>query len=344
MDLREQSLSQEEARQLKSPSVGGVILFTRNFSGSRQIAELIEHIRALRSEILIAVDTEGGRVQRFRQGFLKLPAMARYGELAKTDLDAALQAAQIGGWLLAAELRAIDVDLAFAPVLDIDTGVSGVIGDRAIAQDSRVVTALAAAFNRGMQAAGMATTGKHFPGHGFVAPDSHVEMPIDERSLADINACDLIPYQELSRLGLLDSVMIAHVCYPRIDDKPASISRHWIQQQLRGKLQYQGAVFSDDLSMGGLAQYGDACSRVQLALDAGCDMLPVCNQPQDLQQLLQARDWVLSDEAIQRLQRLKRPRQWNSLQQLRDSVEYANNINKINNNIQIKIEPDASPD
>ncbi|MGJ8670041.1 MAG: beta-N-acetylhexosaminidase [Oceanococcus sp.] len=337
MDLRGHSLHEQEIEQLQNPSVGGVILFTRNFVSAGQIAALIKDIRALRPQLLIAADTEGGRVQRFRSGFLALPAMACFGELWADDESTAIAAATAGGWLLAAELRAIGVDLAFAPVLDIDTGVSGVIGDRAVAKNAIAVTALTAAFSRGMQAAGMATTGKHFPGHGFVAPDSHVEMPLDQRSLIEIDNCDLAPYRQLTEQALLDSVMIAHVCYPQVDDKPASISPRWIKQCLRQDMGYQGAIFSDDLSMGGLATFGDVCSRVQMAQDAGCDMLPVCNKPDDLRSLLQDRRWTLDEAASRRLRALRRKRYWNSLSELRETVIYSNNYNQLNQHIKVKV-------
>ncbi len=338
MDVRGLKLDADEQRQLLHPAVGGVILFTRNFAEPDQLAQLIGAIRRQRPELLIAADTEGGRVQRFREGFLRLPAAAQFGRLWQNDPQTACSAAQAGAWLLAAELRAMDIDLAFAPVLDIDTGSSGVIGDRAFASDPAAVTSLAQAFCGGMQAAGMATTGKHYPGHGFVVPDSHVELPQDERPAADIQQCDEQAYRALNN-GLLDSVMMAHVRYPAVDEWPASISRVWIQQHLRGRLGFSGAVFSDDLSMGGLADFGDVRRRADLALQAGCDMLPVCNRPDDLSQLLDAQ-WHVPERpgAAARLAALRGKRHWSSLSELRLDPKYLSNINQINEYIQVKVE------
>lgn len=336
LDLRGLQLDACEVRQLRDPSVGGVILFTRNYQDTQQLQQLIQQIRSLRPELLIAADTEGGRVQRFRTGFLQLPAAAQYGRVWDSDPQQALSAAQAGGWLLAAQLRAVDIDLAFAPVLDIDSGVSSVIGDRALADDPQAVAQLAAAFCRGMQQAGMAVTGKHYPGHGFVVPDSHVELPCDERTAQAITACDLQPYRVLG--DQLDSIMIAHVSYPAVDSRPASISPVWIQQRLRQQMGFKGAVFSDDLSMGGLAAYGDVRQRVHLALEAGCDMLPVCNQPDDLAQLLDGQHWQADQGASQRLERLRRPRPWNSLHALHKSDEYISYYNALNNIIKVKVQ------
>ena len=334
MDLQGLSLSGLEREQLTHPAVGGVILFTRNYQSPDQLQQLTRAIRDVRPELLIAADTEGGRVQRFREGFLNLPAAACFGQRYQQDPAAALRAARAGGWLLAAELRAVDVDLAFAPVLDIDTGLSGVIGDRAFADSAVAVSELSRAFSSGMQAAGMAVTGKHYPGHGFVKPDSHVELPEDLRCQADLDACDLLPYAQD-----LDSVMVAHVRYAQIDDLPASISPFWINTKLRQQRGYRGAVFSDDLSMGGLAAYGDARERVQAALLAGCDMLPLCNQPQDVAYVLAQNDGIqISAAASARLMALHKPRRWVGLDALRADPDYPNNLNVLNDKLQVKVE------
>ncbi len=321
LDLAATQLTPSEREAVLHPLVGGVILFSRNFSSVSQLADLVQTIRAMRAELLIAADTEGGRVQRFREGFLRLPAVARYGARYQREAVSACRLARLGGWLLGAELRALDLDLAFTPVLDLDGGVSTVIGDRAFADSAQAVADLAASHAQGLRAAGMAATGKHFPGHGFVVPDSHLELPVDERSLDDILAVDLAPYRRLIAEGL-ESVMVAHVRYARVDPWPASISAYWIGQQLRKGLGFTGAVFSDDLSMGGLARFGNVHARFRAALDAGCDMVPVCNQPQDVAALLaaDAPDW--NPELGHRLARLRGRGPASGLDVLRQSEEY----------------------
>ena len=329
MDLRGPSIDAVEREQLLHPAVGGVILFTRNFSAPAQLAELCGQLRQIRPGLLIAADTEGGRVQRFREGFLRLPAARRYAG-ARQD---ALAAARAGGWLLAAELLAVGVDLAFTPVLDIDAGVSEIIGDRAFAADSAAVAALAAAHRQGLRAAGMAATGKHFPGHGFVAPDSHAELPRDMRSWERIWADDLRPYRDLMAQGL-ESVMAAHVLYPAVDAaRPASVSPAWLQQILRRRLGFQGAVFCDDLSMGGLAGLGDVLARADAALAAGCDMLPVCNRPEDLARLLDGWRFDPAPESGERLAALRGHSGRQNLSELQASEEYLQQISVMQKNI-----------
>lgn len=326
MDLTGLELSAEEVEQLGHPAVGGVILFSRNYRDPEQLVALIRQVRAARPGVLIAADTEGGRVQRFREGFVRLPAAAAYGELFDEAPEAALSAAQAGGWILAAELRAVGVDLAFAPVLDFDAGVSGVIGDRALSAEPEALCALGCAFQSGMHMAGMASTGKHFPGHGFVAPDSHLELPEDPRSLNQILALDWQPYEALLLEGM-ESIMVAHVRYPEVDEAPASISRRWISQILRERLGFGGVVFSDDLSMGGLAGYGDVISRARAALDAGCDMLPVCNRPADVSALLNAGGLGANPAAQNRLAALRGQGLSLGLSMLRESTEYIHQFN-----------------
>lgn len=337
MDLRGTHLSALEAEQLRHPSVGGVILFTRNFESVSQLEALIAEIRNQRPNLLIAADTEGGRVQRFRDGFVQHPPAAEYGKLWRQDPGLAQRAAQAGGFVLAAELRAVDIDLAFAPVLDIDGGVSSVIGDRAFSDDVHALIQLAHAFIQGMHAAGMSSTGKHFPGHGFVVPDSHLELPDDERNPAALWALDMQPYRDLG-LQQLDSVMVAHVRYAQIDELPASISERWITQELRQNLRYEGAVFSDDLSMGGLAGFGDVLQRCQRALQAGCDMLPVCNRPDDLAAIFQQPAMMLDQKARLRLAALRRDRQWHDLEELHCDVTYTTNINVLNETFKVETE------
>ncbi len=277
VDVGGPSLSAEDREVLGHPLVGGVILFSRNYADPAQVTALVRDIRKLRRPpLLVAVDQEGGRVQRFREPFTRLPAAAAFGRCYDREPGRAVAAAREGGWLMAAELRAIGVDLSFAPVLDRDLGCSDVIGDRAFHAEAATITALAGAFAAGMGDAGMTATLKHFPGHGAVAADSHAELPVDERPYATIADHDLPPFAKLIRQGA-QSVMMAHIRYPAVDAQPASLSRHWIKTVLRDELAFDGVVFCDDLSMNGAAAVGDYLTRAHLALEAGCDMLPVCN-------------------------------------------------------------------
>lgn len=276
IDLKGVAIEPDERDLLMHPLTGGVILFTRNYESPAQLTRLTEEIHALRSPaLLVGVDHEGGRVQRFREGFTRLPALRAIGRRHAENPAAGVALARELGWLMAAELRSCGVDLSFAPCVDLDYGVSEVIGDRALHSRPERVAELAVAYMLGMREAGMAATAKHFPGHGAVAADSHVALPVDRRELADLEP-DLMPYRRLIANGLL-SVMAAHVVFPAVDDLPASLSRRWIDGELRGTLGFRGAVFTDDLSMKGAAESGSIVERVQRALAAGCDMLPVCN-------------------------------------------------------------------
>ncbi|MEJ2060809.1 MAG: beta-N-acetylhexosaminidase [Gammaproteobacteria bacterium] len=281
LDLAGTSLSPEERELLCHPQVGGVILFTRNFESVGQLTELVREIHALRTpHLLIAVDHEGGRVQRFHEGFTSLPPVARLGELYDHDRRKARELARQLGWLMAAELRAVGVDFSFAPVLDLAYGVSGIIGDRAFHRDPLVVTELARSYIHGMRDAGMAATGKHFPGHGAVKEDSHLALPVDHRSLDEIMDADVLPYRSLIEDGLA-GVMPAHVIYAQVDPAPAGFSAYWLQGVLRGELGFQGVIFSDDLSMEAAADVGGSYpARAERALQAGCDMVLVCNHPE----------------------------------------------------------------
>ena len=271
LDVEGLTLAEHEEEKISHPNTGAVILFSRNYQNPEQVTELIKCIRGARNgTILIAVDQEGGRVQRFQNGFTRLPPASYYAEFPEL--------AESAGWLMAAELLAIGVDFSFAPVLDIDGGVSQIIGNRSFSSNSEQVTQLSGLFRKGMNEAGMAATGKHFPGHGGVALDSHLTLPIDERDLASIRAKDLPPFKQLIKEGL-EGVMPAHVVYPNIDPNPAGFSAFWIQQILRRELNFNGTVFSDDLSMAGAASAGDFPERARLAQQAGCDMLLVCNNP-----------------------------------------------------------------
>lgn len=263
-------LTAEDRQFLRQPEVGGLIIFARNIEHPRQVRELSASIRAIRPDLLLAVDQEGGRVQRLRQGFVRLPAMRAIA--ARPDAETL---AEHCGWLMATEVLAVGLDLSFAPVLDLDHERSAVVGTRSFEGDPERAAVLAGAFMRGMNAAGMATTGKHFPGHGWAEADSHVAIPTDDRTLEEIRAQDLVPFARLS--AQLGAVMPAHVIYPQVDAQPAGFSRRWLQEILRGELQFDGVIFSDDLSMAGAHVVGDAASRIEAALTAGCDMGLVCN-------------------------------------------------------------------
>jgi beta-N-acetylhexosaminidase len=284
LDIAGTTLSKADRRRLKHPLTGGLILFARNWENRAQLTALCAEIKQARPDVLICVDHEGGRVQRFRtDGFTHLPAMRILGELWMKDAMAACDAASAAGHVLAAELRACGVDLSFAPVLDLDYGASSVIGDRAFHRDARVATLLAKSVAHGMLRAGMAHCGKHFPGHGFVKADSHVAVPVDRRSLKAILADDAAPYAWLS--ATLAAVMPAHVVYPKVDARPAGFSPRWLQDVLRGQMGFTGAIFSDDLSMegarhldGGTLSYAEAAAE---ALNAGCDLVLLCNQSVD---------------------------------------------------------------
>ena len=281
IDIAGTELTDLDRQRLCHPLVGGIILFTRNYDNPEQLAALNAEIHALRSPpLLIAVDHEGGRVQRFRDGFTRLPPMAALGRLWDSQPDAAMLAARHVGYVLAAELRSRGVDYAFTPVLDLDYGPSRVIGDRAFHRRSDVVVALAGALIAGLRDAGMGACGKHFPGHGYVIPDSHVELPVDDRSLDAIQE-DLLPYRQLP----LDAVMAAHVIYSCMDCNTAVFSNRWIDY-LRNDIKFDGVVFTDDLSMAGAGVVGDMVNRVETAYRAGCDMLLVCNSPESVGDVL----------------------------------------------------------
>lgn len=297
IDIAGTALSEIDRERLVHPLVGGVILFSRNYANREQLTALTAEIRALRQPLLIAVDHEGGRVQRFRDGFTRLPSMRVLGQCYDRDSQAALAAARDVGLVLAAELRACGVDFSFTPVLDLDYGPSRVIGERAFHRDPAVVVALAGALGEGLRLGGMGACGKHFPGHGYVIPDSHVELPVDDRQLAAMQE-DLEPYRCLP----LNAVMAAHVIYPCMDCHTAVFSRKWIDY-LRNDIGFTGAVFTDDLSMAGAGVVGDMLARVRTAWAAGCDMLLVCNAPEAVARVLD--EWQPQPDP-QRARRIER--------------------------------------
>ncbi|WXU00637.1 MAG: Beta-hexosaminidase [Catillopecten margaritatus gill symbiont] len=277
MDVSGLILTEAEKVQLAKPSIGGVILFSRNFESIEQVRELIKSMRLANQNLLICVDHEGGRVQRFKKGLTRLPAMAKLGEAYDQNPNLALEQALSCGFVLAAELLAIDIDFSFAPVLDLDHGNSSVIGDRAFHSNPDAVVKLAGALIAGMHEAGMKCVGKHFPGHGFVVADSHLDLPVDERPLEEINR-DMSIFKDLTNHGL-DAVMPAHVVYSEVDKKPAGFSSKWIKEILQAQLGFNGVVFSDDLSMQGAHFIKDINERVKVSLESGCDMVLICNSP-----------------------------------------------------------------
>ena len=297
LDIAGTKLFNYEREIINHPNTGAVILFARNYESPEQITTLIQTIRAARQgDILIAVDQEGGRVQRFQNGFTRLPAVALYENEPEIS--------EVAGWLMAAELLAVCVDFSFSPVLDVDCGISTIIGNRAFSKNAEKVTQLASEFRRGMVRAGMAATGKHFPGHGAVALDSHLTLPIDERDLETIQNSDLQPFRQLILEGL-EGIMPAHVLYSACDAQPAGFSDFWIQIILRIELGFDGLVFSDDLSMEGAANIGDFSQRAKHALQAGCDMVLVCNNPKAAEQVLDALPIENNAERERRLQKMR---------------------------------------
>ena len=287
VDVGGLELTPDDIERLQHPQVGGVILFARNFAAPLQLIQLAHSIRELRSPaLLIAVDHEGGRVQRFRHGFTPIPAMRELGRLWDRDPAQAIAAARGCGFVIGSELQAHGVDFSFAPVLDVDYGESSVIGDRALHSDPNVIAVLAEALQAGLNSAGMMSVGKHFPGHGYVRADSHHEVPVDDRTLGEISARDLVPFQRMARSGM-GGMMPAHVIYPKVDAKPAGFSSVWLQRILREKLGFQGLIFSDDLMMEGASVAGGVVARANAALNAGCDMALLCNDPRASDSLLE---------------------------------------------------------
>ncbi len=277
LDIEGVSLTPADRDLLREPAVGGVILFSRNYESPQQVTDLVAEIRVLRSPpLLVAVDHEGGRVQRFRDGFSAIPPMRVLGHMHDRDREEALRLARQAGWLIASELRAVGIDLCFAPCVDLDWRVSEIIGDRSFHAKPDVVAELATEVSRGLRSAGMAAVAKHFPGHGAVVADSHLQLPVDRRSYGEL-LDDMRPYDKLIGNGQIAATMTAHVVYRQMDSMPAGFSAFWIQGELRSRLGFDGAVFSDDLSMQAARDYGSMAKCAKLALDAGCDMILICN-------------------------------------------------------------------
>ena len=284
LDLKGVSLDRDERLQLQNPQVGGVILFSRNIQSRDQICDLVAEIRACSKSLLVAVDQEGGRVQRLRDGFTAIPSMQAIGNLIARSPEEGLDLSKDLGWLMASEVIACGLDLSFAPVLDVDRDTSCIIGDRSFSDQPEIVISAAEAFIKGMHDAGMAATGKHFPGHGGIVADSHLEAPVDDRSWNTLYARDIQPFAKLSKM--LDAVMPAHITFPSVDPDSVGFSSFWLNDVLRGKLGFEGIIFSDDLTMKGADIAGGYVDKAKLALKAGCDMILVCNCPQGAVEVL----------------------------------------------------------
>ena len=298
-DLDGIELSKEEKELLQHPLTGGVILFSRNYESTEQLSVLIDAIReSTKSPLLISVDHEGGRVQRFIPEFTPLPAIAKISQY-----ENAQQKSYYHGWLMAAEVRAMGIDFSFAPVLDVDYGVSEVIGDRSFNQNPATISLLANEYIKGMREAGMASTGKHFPGHGAVTEDSHHDIPVDKRSREEIWTSDIIPFASLIEAGL-DAVMPAHIIYSEFEDKPAGFSTYWLQDVLRNELKFDGVIFSDDLTMQGASVMGGYPERAEAAMEAGCDMILVCNNREGTIQVIDQAKIKHSTKSAERLDRM----------------------------------------
>lgn len=329
LDVVGTELTADDIRRLQHPLVGGVILFARNFEHGAQLKALTASIHKVRQPpLLIAVDHEGGRVQRFREGFTKIPPMREFGKIWDKDRKKAMALAVEAGWILAAELRAHGVDFSFTPILDMDYGDSLVIGDRAFHLDPRAINELAFSLMQGLKKGGMAAVGKHFPGHGYVVADSHVSIPVDEREFDQIAQNDMQPFIHMIDEGL-PAMMPAHVIYPKVDDKPAGFSAKWLQKVLRERLGFNGAIFSDDLSMEGATVGGDVTTRSLAALHAGCDMILLCNRPDLADELLENLVWKMSAQSIIRLTRMHGGHHPQSITQLRESGEFADAVKRV---------------
>jgi beta-N-acetylhexosaminidase len=329
LDVVGTELTADDIRRLQHPLVGGVILFARNYESCAQLKALTDSIHAVRQpKLLIAVDHEGGRVQRFREGFTKIPAMRAFGHVWDKDRKKAKALAEEAGWVMASELRAHGVDFTFAPILDMDYGDSLVIGDRAFHLDPQAINDLAFSVMQGLKRGGMPAVGKHFPGHGYVTADSHVSMPVDDRPFDQIAQNDMQPFRMLID-DHIPAIMPAHVIYSQVDDKPAGFSERWLQKVLRERLGFTGAIFSDDLSMEAASAGGDVTTRALAALNAGCDMALLCNQPDMADELLNNLTWDMTPMSLARLARMHGQGPALTLNHLREDGAFVDAVHRV---------------
>ncbi|TXI25723.1 MAG: beta-N-acetylhexosaminidase [Nitrosomonas sp.] len=329
LDIGSTQLTQAEITRLKHPLTGGVILFARNFESSKQLIELTAEIRSIRNpQLLIAVDHEGGRVQRFQKEFTRLPAMHELGKIWNHRPQQAKHLAKQIGFVMSAELSACGIDFSFTPVLDVDHGQSSVIGDRAFHRSSSAIAELAHSLMIGLKLNGMSAVGKHFPGHGFIKADTHLELAIDHRIYQDIAMEDLIPFKQLIDFGIT-GMMAAHVVYPNVDKHPAGFSSYWLKTILRNELGFEGCIFSDDLSMKGTEGYGNIVDRTRISLEAGCDMVLVCNDSLSCDLLLDQLKWETSAISLARLARMRGRSHASSLIKLHEEASFVQAVNEI---------------
>ena len=329
LDVVDKELNAEDIKRLQNHLVGGVILFSRNFESPAQLKALTASIHAVRQPpLLISVDHEGGRVQRFQDGFTKIPPMREFGKIWDDNPKRAKELAEEAGWILAAELRAHGVDFSFTPVLDMDYGESQVIGNRAFHVKTQAIHELAYALMHGLRRGGMPAVGKHFPGHGFVVADSHVAIPVDEREFDEIAQNDLQPFRQMIDDGI-QAIMPAHVIYPKVDEKPAGFSLRWLQKVLRERLGFDGVIFSDDLSMEGAGVAGDVTARALAALNAGCEMVLLCNQPDKADELLAHLKWDMTGASRARLARMHGGRAPKDMDHLHEDAEFVAAVKRV---------------
>ena len=329
LDVVGKELTAEDIKRLQNPLVGGVILFSRNFESPAQLKALTASIHAVRQPpLLISVDHEGGRVQRFKDGFTKIPPMREFGKVWDDNPKKAKELAEDAGWILAAELRAHGVDFSFTPVLDMDYGESQVIGNRAFHVKAQAIHELAYALMQGLRRGGMPAVGTHFPGHGYVVADSHVAIPVDEREFDEIAQNDMQPFRQMIDDGI-QAIMPAHVIYPKVDEKPAGFSPRWLQKVLRERLGFDGVIFSDDLSMEGAGVAGDVTARALAALNAGCDMVLLCNQPDKADELLAHLQWDITGASRARLARMHGGRSPKDMDHLHEDADFVAAVKRV---------------